>query len=241
MPMKPTTSQWLLNKVRADYNQIAEEFSHTRVYPWKEFDVFCQHLKENNNLLDIGCGNGRLNESLKNAKIYYNGIDNSTNLILEAQHKYPRQFFQVGDMLKMPFVNQEFDVALAIAVFHHIPSLDLKIEALNEVKRVLKSGGKLLMTNWNLHQPKYRWLILKNFWQRYMAGKDWDSGDLFIPWHSPDGTLQQKRYYHAFSLSELELLAEKTDWKIIEQYYSRSGEKSNSEQGFNIVSIWQKP
>lgn len=231
--MKSTTARNLLNKVREDYNQIAEEFSATRVYPWKDFEVLLKYIKAGDNLLDIGCGNGRLNESLKDKKIFYNGIDNSTNLVVKAQRKYPEQFFQVGDMLKLPFVNQEFDVALAIAVFHHIPSFALRKEALLEAKRVLKPGGYLLMTNWNLWQPKYRYLIIKNYLQKLFGIHDLDWADAFIPWKSPNGALKQQRYYHAFTLKELNTLAAQTRFKIVEQY-------NTHHRAYNILSVWQK-
>jgi ubiquinone/menaquinone biosynthesis C-methylase UbiE len=231
--MKTTTAQALLKKVQQNYNDIAEEFSHTRVYPWKDIDILTKYIKEGDNVLDIGCGNGRLNESLKDKKIFYNGIDNSINLIIKAQHKYPEQYFQIGDMLKLPFVKMEFDVAMAIAVFHHIPSFALRKEALLEVRRVLKPHGYLLMTNWNLWQPKYRLLIYQNYLLKILGIRDLDWGDVFIPWKTPRGIVRQKRYYHAFTLNELEKLATAARFKIVGQFYS-------SYKAYNIISIWQK-
>jgi len=238
--MKTTTAEQLLNKVRNDYNQIAEDFSHTRVYPWADFDIFLEYLQDEQNILDIGCGNGRLNESLKKKKLYYNGVDNSGNLIMRAQRKYPQQFFQVGDILKLPFVKEEFDAALAVAVLHHIPSAKLRRAALKEISRVLKPNGYLLMTNWNLWQNKYRHLIWLHLLKKIFHLNDFDKGDVLVPWKSPKGKIIQQRYYHAFTTNELSTLAENSGFKIIKQYYSYKGKKTDQKKALNILSIWQK-
>lgn len=230
--MKPATAKKLLTKVRDDYNAIAEDFSVTRIYPWPEFAILEKYIKNKNKILDIGCGNGRLCESFKTKNIYYTGVDNSEKLIIKAQQRYPSQFFQVGDMLDLPFADQEFDAALAIAVLNHIPSNELRSQALAEVHRILKPSAYFLMTNWNLYQSKYKNLLKKS--------DDMDEGDALVPWKSPDGKLLQKRYYHSFTLEELEELANKNNFKIIKQYYSLKGDKTSKDKAFNTLSIWQK-
>ncbi len=40
-------------------------------------------------VLDLGCGNGRLLNVLQNKNIDYIGVDNSENLLLNAQNAYP--------------------------------------------------------------------------------------------------------------------------------------------------------
>lgn len=238
--MKPATAEKLLSKVRLDYDQIAEDFSNTRKYPWGEFAVLNEYIKDGQNVLDIGCGNGRLAESFKKKNIFYNGIDSSTNLIMMAQRKYPKHLFQTGDMLAIPFVKEEFNVAMAIAVFHHIPSLKLRQEALREVRRVLKPKGYFLMTNWNLWQKKYRNLNYKYRWQKILHLKNFDKGDVLVPWKNNKGKIVQHRYYHSFILDELTELAQGANFKIIKQYYSYQGKPSSRVRGANIVSIWQK-
>jgi len=48
-----------------------------------------QYIENHQKILDLGCGNGRLLNFLKNKKIEYIGVDNSEKLLLEAQKQYP--------------------------------------------------------------------------------------------------------------------------------------------------------
>jgi len=90
------------------------------------------------------------------------------------------------------------------------------------------------MTNWNLYQTKYRHLLT------HYKEKNLDKGDAFVPWRNPAGKILQKRYYHSFTLTELKQLAQKTGFKIKEQYYSFKGEKTSVKIAYNTLSIWQK-
>ena len=42
------------------YNSFAKDFSSTRHYQWKEFERLSETVPDKGNILDLGCGNGRL-------------------------------------------------------------------------------------------------------------------------------------------------------------------------------------
>ena len=211
----------ILKKVKDDYNTIAPYFSDTRNYNWSEFEDFKKYIKPEMKVLDLGCGNGRFFNFLKDSKINYIGIDNSEGILKQAKIKHPEQNFKFGDILDIPEQNEEFDVVFCIAALHHIPH-EYRTDALKEIKRVLKPEGYFIMTNWNLWQKKYLPLILKSTFKKF--------GDVYIPWYTPKGKLIARRYYHAFTKMELSRLADKSNFKIIEQYYTKR----------NIVSIYKK-
>jgi len=48
-----------------------------------------EYIEPGQKVLDLGCGNGRLLNALKDKKIDYIGVDNSEKLLLEAQTLYP--------------------------------------------------------------------------------------------------------------------------------------------------------
>ncbi|MBI2463426.1 class I SAM-dependent methyltransferase [Candidatus Peregrinibacteria bacterium] len=87
--MNEKTASFLLEKVRRDYNSIAEDFSATRMREWTEFELFAPYIRNGMKVLDVGCGNGRLLSFFQKrfSNIFYTGIDNASRLLDEARLK----------------------------------------------------------------------------------------------------------------------------------------------------------
>ncbi|MBL4693823.1 class I SAM-dependent methyltransferase [Candidatus Gracilibacteria bacterium] len=216
--MKQKTAQKLLKKVVADYDNIADDFNQTRQHGWKEFESFLPHIKDGDHLADLGCGNGRLQEYLrKHRELNYTGIDNSKELL-----KHAKGNFMEGDLLKIPLKDNSQDVAAAIASFHHIPSKELRKKAAKEIARIIKKDGKLLITVWNLFQPRYKKYIWRSRLKSLVSA--YDARDTFIPW----GKSGVDRYYYAFKAAEIR--------KILEEHFEILEEKI----GNNITLICRK-
>lgn len=225
--MQPSRARAILAQVKADYNKIAPHFSRARSRSWPELEIFKKYLKKGDRVLDVGCGNGRLFPFLAPLKVDYTGTDNSEELLKIASRGHPEARFVAGDLMHLPFDDEGFNAVLAVASLHHVPSDPLRTRALEEMRRVLVPGGRLLMSNWHLYQKKYR---------HYIKGPadGLDRGDAFVPWKGPDGKILAKRYYHAFKETELSQLAARTGFKVVFQGLGPAKEKRN------IVSIWEK-
>jgi len=95
-------------------------------------------------LIDLACGEGFglniINES--NSELDITGIDLDEFAIVNAKNKYPNLKFLVGDALKLDIKSNSIDVVLAFEIIEHVPPLDL----LNEIFRILKPGGLLLLS-----------------------------------------------------------------------------------------------
>ena len=239
-------SEKLLQQVKDGYNQIADHFSKTRYAPWSEFELFNEYIKDNQKILDLGCGNGRLFFTvLKDFNIEYHGIDNSERLIEIAKKKIfnyqlpiTNQFssfnFQVSNITDLPYPDNYFDLVFCVAAFHHLPTKKLRLKALSEIKRVLKPGGYLLMTNWHLwHRP---------FWKYFFSDifKKVSIKDFFFPWKSADGQIQCQRYYHAFTKGELKRLFKKIGFKTEKIFLHQNSHKKEYGRGIDIISIVKK-
>ena len=49
------------------------------------------------------------------------------------------------DNLSLPFKDETLDAALSVAVIHHIATAERRIRALEELARVLRVGGKVMI------------------------------------------------------------------------------------------------
>ena len=214
--MEKEYAEYLLNKTKEDYNLIAEEFSRTREEIWPEIKfLFDDYLVEGERVLDLGCGNGRFYQFFSDKNVDYIGVDNSERLIEIAKKRYPWGKFQVADALNLPFPDNFFDKILSIAILHHIPSSEYRIKFLNEIKRVLKPGGTLMLTVWYLWQKKTAWeFLLKNIFLKLVGESKLDFSDVFIPWKNSKGKILSQRYFHCFTKKELQKLAKNVGLKV---------------------------
>jgi len=130
--MKPEYAKYLMKKTKEYFDKNVEGFSESRRKLWPEFEELKKYIKAD--VLDLGCGNGRLFELFKNKNVKYIGVDFSEKLIEKARAKYG-DHFQVADIFSLPFSDNYFDSIWAIAVFHHIPSQELRLKALKETTK----------------------------------------------------------------------------------------------------------
>ncbi|MEI7792881.1 MAG: class I SAM-dependent methyltransferase [Candidatus Berkelbacteria bacterium] len=227
-------AKYLLKKTTDDYNRIAPLFSRTRDYLPEDIIALKQYVKPKSHVLDLGCGNGRLYELFQNDGVSYTGVDVSENLINIAQERYPSAAFQVSDPLKTTFSDSSFDVVFNLAVFHHIPSTQLRVAYLKEIRRILKPKGKLVFTVWNLWARKGMfWTVLKyGFFYPKL-----DLNDIFLPFRTKDGKSLADRYIHCFRADELEELFMEAGFKVLKTEKQRRGRKAENE---NILIIAEK-
>ncbi|MDP3042910.1 MAG: class I SAM-dependent methyltransferase [bacterium] len=175
--MDKQTQKKLLEIVKRNYEEIAEDFSETRKkHLWPELLQLTQDIKNGDKILDVGCGSGRLLEVFKDRDIKYIGIDSSEKLIDIAQKskipghaarsgagKNQKSKFIICDILELSKIPEiSFDYVFSVAVLHHLPGEDLRVAALKQLKNKIKPEGKIIITVWNLwSQKKFRKIIIR--------------------------------------------------------------------------------
>jgi len=100
-------------------------------------------------VLDVGCGTGRLLESaaLRWCEARLTGIDVSEAMVAEAQRKHPggaRFTFKKGDASVLPLESASFDAAFSTMSFHHWND---QAAGVREVARVLRPGGLFVLAD----------------------------------------------------------------------------------------------
>lgn len=99
------------------------------------------------NVLEIGCGWGRGLELLTKAADHYTGIDKNADLIAALSAAYPASTFIATNIPPLAgLADTTFDYIVTFQVIEHIENDELFIK---EAHRVLKPGGKLLLTTVN--------------------------------------------------------------------------------------------
>lgn len=245
--MKKSKAEKIIKQMSDGYNLIANDFSESRYQVWPEMIAWQKYFKDGQKVLDIGCGNARMTQLFVDKKIEYVGCDISAELINIAkakcqQYNFKTVDFQVVDIRQLPWLDDNFDIVLAVAVLHHLPHPDNRWRALQEMYRVLKPGGMLLMNNWyfwNAYANK-KYHIKKQILVNWLRGIERQA--LLIPWKNNQGKVLFTRYYYAFHKRELGKLLEKTGFILQQnQVFSRQ-EKSNQNNKFeSLLSIAQKP
>src|SRR5689334_23548845 len=96
-------------------------------------------------ICDMGCGPGQIARYLHRQGVPTLGVDLSLNMVAEAQRLNPEIHFHQGNMLSLPDKDNSWGGIASFYSVIHIPREQI-VDALRELKRVLKPGGVLLVT-----------------------------------------------------------------------------------------------
>jgi ubiquinone/menaquinone biosynthesis C-methylase UbiE len=125
-------------------------------------------LKSTDRVLDIGCGYGGMLIHLSRTVGFtqpMEGLDSSPLMLARAQAEIRNRkmddviHLQLGLATKLPYENATFDVVLCAYVVKHLRD-DLLHEMLQEVKRVLKPGGRFCV--WEAAPSRYGFMNVWN-------------------------------------------------------------------------------
>ncbi|MDR1174626.1 MAG: class I SAM-dependent methyltransferase [Treponema sp.] len=122
-----------------------------------EKDILLQYgLKPNMSIVDYGCGSGRLAHALPiEYNINYIGIDILDELINYAKTKSPANYkFIKHRKLSVPLNSESADMICAFSVFTHLLHEESYIY-IEDMKRVLKKGGKLVFSFCEFGLPEH--------------------------------------------------------------------------------------
>jgi len=108
-------------------------------------------------VLEIGCGLGTDGAQFAKAGADYTGVD-LTNAAIELARKRFQLFgltgkFQVADAENLDFPDESFDVVYSHGVLHHTPDIDAAVQ---EIRRVLKPGGRAIVMLYHRGSYNYR-------------------------------------------------------------------------------------
>ena len=111
-------------------------------------------------ILDVGCGTGSHLELYQRYKCNLYGIDMSPSMLNVARERLGDTVqLELGDATDMPYKDKKFDLVISMLTLHEM-SPETRSAVLNEVRRVLKIGGRLLLIDFHPgpYQPLQGWI-----------------------------------------------------------------------------------
>ncbi len=117
-----------------------------------EIDLILGQLNDNDEVLDVGCGNGFATEIYSEKAKSVMGVDFSSEMIDQADQKliqkqanFKNISFKQMDLLNLTCPQNSFDVVISERCLINLRSWEEQMQAMLEIKKVLKNGGRFLM------------------------------------------------------------------------------------------------
>jgi ubiquinone/menaquinone biosynthesis C-methylase UbiE len=107
-------------------------------------DRFAASVRDMGPVCDLGCGPGHVARYLHERGVQVCGVDLSSAMVEQARRLIPAVEFHQGNMLALDAADESWAGIAAFYSLIHIPRGDLP-QALAELRRVLRRGGKLLV------------------------------------------------------------------------------------------------
>ena len=191
------TSKIELEYVKQIYEYIASEFNVTRAYKWSWITNFISSYPKGSLIYDIGCGSGR---NMDYEDYRFIGFDNCESFIELCRNKGLKVYY--SEITDIKIRDNSADAIICIATFHHLSTYENRIKALQELKRIVKINGKILLSVWAREQPKKTRITFDKY------------GDNIVFWKK-----KYPRYYYIFQLDELKLLINEVGLNIDNEFY----------------------
>ena len=112
----------------------------------RRVELCLKECKGGDSILEVGFGSGLTFLSLNEMYKKIHGLDLSCDVNEVAQVFAPLSIYpdlRNGNVLDMPYQDQQFDTVLLISILEHLKPEELDC-ALQEIKRVLKPGGQIV-------------------------------------------------------------------------------------------------
>lgn len=140
-------------QVREQYDQLATRYDQRwsrYVSNTLSFLKIWAQITPADRVLDVACGTGEFERLILKENPAQNmvGVDISDEMLAIAQQKlqpYPNVRFQRASASALPFPDGSFDTVITANAFHYFDDPNV---ALQEMKRVLKPHGNLIILDW---------------------------------------------------------------------------------------------
>ncbi|WP_432735112.1 ArsR/SmtB family transcription factor [Maridesulfovibrio sp. FT414] len=141
-------------ETRKFFDEIAEDWERLQRDVFGGFnlnEVLVSIVETCSVVVDLGCGNGSLLETMLAKCGTVIGVDSSPKMLELAESRIgdnDRVSLRIGELTHLPLRDWEADLAVISMVLHHLPRPD---KAVAEAARTLTSGGRLVIADFLVH------------------------------------------------------------------------------------------
>ncbi|HAK42254.1 MAG TPA: methyltransferase [Clostridium sp.] len=160
--------KWNFNSWARTYDKsVSEDRGELKIYKnyktilQRVYDLADSSCTDKPQVLEIGVGTGNLASKFLGKGYNIVGIDQSREMLCVAKEKYPKLKVRIGEFLKIPYGDRYFDIIVSTYAFHHLNEEE-KFIAIEEMIRVLKSNGKIILGDLMFENKAEKANILKS-------------------------------------------------------------------------------
>jgi 2-polyprenyl-3-methyl-5-hydroxy-6-metoxy-1,4-benzoquinol methylase len=218
---------------RTFYRQFAQSFADTRREPQPGFDRLQEYLPEPcKNLLDVGCGEGRLGRFLlsRGRVEAYEGLDASAELIEIARRQIEGRFWH-RDLNRPDALDGLgiYDSIACLAVLQHIPGREKRVRLLSQMGAHLAARGRLLISTWQFLTNERQRKKIADWSVVDLSSEAVEANDYLMTWRKGGEGL---RYVCYVDEGEITSLANAAGLQVLDIYRS-DGREGN----LNLYSV----
>ncbi|MDD5371644.1 MAG: arsenite methyltransferase, partial [Anaerolineaceae bacterium] len=153
------------------FNQIADQWDNLRTSYFtedvRESAIAKAYLRPEMIVADVGAGTGFMAAGLATRVQQVHVVDTSAAM-LEVARKNLAQFdnieYHQGEALSLPLPDESVDIAFANMYLHHC--ID-PLGAIREMARIVKPGGRLVITDMDAHNHAWMKTEMSDVWQGF--------------------------------------------------------------------------
>lgn len=242
--MNPEIAQQLIQLNRRFYDQFADAFAASRPAPLPGVERLLAYVPDESALLDVGCGHGQLAMALHRLgrRVRYVGVDASARLIEHARRLLAQlqctpilAQFMVLDVTQPDWTSylplHRYQVVALLALLHHIPGTDRRVELMRQAAGCLAPGGVMLVSTWQFLRSERLRRRLQPWHLIGLHPEDVEPGDYLLDWQRDGRGL---RYCAFIDAAALDRLAEAVGLYVAERFYA-------GQDDLNLCAVLRPP
>lgn len=160
------------NALAGQWDRIRESFYDESL---RDFVIHKAFLHPDMEVADVGSGTGFMAAGLVDKVSQVHVVDGAPGMLAVARKNlagYENVTYHEAEVTRLPFEDSSLDAVFANMVLHHVPDPQT---ALQEMARVLRAGGRLLISNMETHTVEPRQAGQSEIWSFFSRDqiRDW--------------------------------------------------------------------